>query len=201
MKGYIVGAALVFGAIAFGAAAEAASFRSYSADMEMTSAQGVHTSKVYATNTKQRMESKADGRSMIMITRFDKKVAWMCMPEQKTCMETPLNPQKQDIQSQMNDPEAKVDKQFLGNETVDSHPSKKYHIVITRNGKRESSGFIWEASDLNGFPVKFQSEDKSSTMTWKNISFSSIPDSLFEMPQGYQKMGMQDMPGMMKRRK
>ncbi len=176
--------------------------RNYSADMVVTSSHGTMTSKVYATEMKQRMENVAEGKETIIITRFDKKMAWMCMKDQKMCMEMPLN-QSKDIQSQLNDPEVKVDKEFLGNETVDGHPSKKYHMTITKKGKKESSGFIWEATDLSNFPVKYMSEDKDTTILWKNIKFGGISDSLFEMPKGYEKMDMR-MPGlgdMMKRKK
>lgn len=176
-------------------AAGLAGQKDYSADMVVTSSHGTMTSKVYASNLKQRMENKVEGKETIMIIRFDKKVTWMCMQDQKMCMQMPLNTQKEDIQSQLNNPDVKVEKEFMGNETVEGHSAKKYHMTITKDGKKEKSGFIWEASDLNNFPVKYQSEDKSSTIVWKNISFSGISDSLFEIPKGYQKMDMQ-MPGL-----
>lgn len=177
-------------------AAETGGFRSFSAEMVTTSPQGTHTSKIFSTNLKQRMEAKAEGHVSVIISRMDKKVVWMCTPEQKMCMEMAINSQKQDIQTQMNDPNVKVQKDFLGNENVEGHATKKYHITIMRQGKKENSGFIWEAADLYNMTIKHQSEDKTITTVWKNISFSSIPDSLFEIPQGYQKMDMKNMPGM-----
>ncbi len=198
MKRTIAALLVTFAIMVSAAAAGAAgigNFKNYSADMVITASHGSTSSRVYATNLKQRMEMKTEGQENIVITRFDRKKAYMCMKAQKMCMEMPLMIQKQDIQSMMNDPDVKVDRQFLSNETVDGHATKKYHIVITRNGKSEQSGFMWEAADLNNFPVKWQSEDKNSTITWKNISFSSIPDGLFEIPQGYKKMEM-NMSGM-----
>jgi len=93
-----------------------------------------------------------------------------------------------------NDKDAKVEKELLGSETVDGHPAKKYHETYYANGKKEGSGFVWEATDLDNFPIKYQTEDKSATTTFKNIKTGDPADSLFETPSGFQKM---DMGGMM----
>lgn len=164
--------------------------KNFSADLESTTPNGTFTSKIVSKDGKQRMEHSARGKEMINIVRSDKKVAWMLMPDRKVYMEMPLDSRKQDILSQLHDPSIKTDKEFLGNETVDNHPTKKYHVTIIRDGRKESSGFLWEASDLNNFPVKYQNEDKTVTTVWKNIKFGSAPDSLFEIPAGYKKMEM-----------
>jgi Domain of unknown function (DUF4412) len=176
-------------------AAGMAERRDYSADMVITTSHGTMNSKVYAKGLKQRMENKVEGKETIVISRFDKKIAWMCMQEQMMCMEMALNMQKEDIQSRLNDPNVKVEKEFIGNETVEGHATKKYHVTIFRDGQKENSGFLWEASDLQNFPVKYRSEDGETTILWKNISFGSIPESLFELPKGYEKMDMK-MPGL-----
>ena len=153
------------------------------------------TSKMYYKDMKQRMEINTERGQAINIVRLDKKLVWMLMPKQHMYMEMPLNMQKQGISSQLHDPQSKVTKEFLGNDTVDGHPAKKYHVTVITNGRKES-GYMWEATDLNNFPVKYQSEDKKTTVIWKNIKFGGIPDSLFEVPAGYKKMEMPMMPGM-----
>jgi hypothetical protein len=151
---------------------------------------------MYVKGTKQRMEVDEGGQKAINIMRGDKKVMWMLMPDEKMYMEMPLNTQKQDAASRLNDPDVKMEKKFLADENVDGHPSKKYHVTMTRNGKKEGSGFMWEATDLNNFPVKWQEEDGKTTVTWKNIKLGDVPDSVFEIPAGYKKMSMPGMPGM-----
>ena len=154
-----------FAVAAFGA--DPAFIKNYSADMETTSSQGSFTSKVFFKDGKMRMEG-AQGRKTINIIRPDKKVIWMLMVDSKTYMEIPLDISKEDIQSKLRDPNIKTDKEFIGNEVVDKHPTKKYHLTITTDGKKEKSGYIWEATDLNNFTVKYQSEDKK-------IQYSSFP--------------------------
>jgi len=111
-------------------------------------------------------------------------------------MEIPLDMSKQDIQSKLHDPNIKTDKEFIANEVVDKHPAKKYHLTITTDGKKDKAGYIWEATDLNNFTVKYQSEDKKITTVWKNIKTGGVADSVFELPAGYKKMDMPAMPNM-----
>jgi hypothetical protein len=165
----------------------------YSADIVTETSEGTHQSHMYVKGKKQRMEMNEEGQKAINIIRDDKKVMWMLMPDQKIYMEMPLTRQREDITSRLKDPDVKMEKKFLTDEKVDGHSSKKYHVTMTRNGKKEGSGFLWEATDLNNFPVKWQEEDGKSTVTWKNIKPGDMPDSMFERPSGYQKM---DMPGM-----
>jgi hypothetical protein len=164
--------------------------KNFSADLETTTPKGTFTSKIVSKDGKQRIEHSVGGREGVTIVRSDKKVVWMLMPGKKVYMEIALDSRKQDILSDLHDPTIKTDKEFLGNEAVDGHSARKYHLTITRDGKKEASGFLWEASDLNNFPVKHQNEDKTVTTVWKNIKFDGAPDSLFEIPAGYTKMDM-----------
>ena len=112
------------------------------------------------------------------------------MPATRTYMEMPLNRNRAGITSQLSDPTVQTEKKFIANETVEGHPAKKYHVTVIVDGRREASGFLWEATDMNNFPVKHQSEDGEITTVWKNIKRGGVSDSLFELPAGYSKMSM-----------
>lgn len=169
--------------------------KNYSADMETTTAQGTFPSKIFFKDAKMRMENNTQNHKSINIIRPDKKVIWMLMVDSKTYMEIPLDMGRQDILSTLYDPNIKTDKEFIANEVVDKHPTKKYHLTITTDGKKEKSGYIWEATDLGNFPMKYESEDKKMTTVWKNIKTGGVADSVFELPAGYKKMDMPAMPG------
>ncbi len=183
-----------FAVAAFGS--DPGRLKNYSADMETTTAQGSFTSKMLYKDGKMRIESNAQGHKSVNIIRPDRKVMWMLMVDSKIYMEMPLDMSKQDIQSKLHDPNITTHKEFIANEVVDKHPAKKYHLMITTDGKREKSGYIWEAIDLENFPVKYESEDKKMTTVWKNIKTGGVTDSAFELPAGYKKMDMPAMPGM-----
>lgn len=199
MKKIAIVVAVLFVAVMFAGVSVGADpqmFKNYSADMETTTSQGTFASKIFYKDTKIRMESNHQGQSSINIMRPDKKVMWMVMPEQKSYMEMSLDTSKQDVMSKLQDPNIKTEKEFIANETVDKHPAKKYHLTIMKDGKKEKSGYIWEATDLNNFPVKYESEDKKTSTVWKNIKTGGVSDSVFEAPAGYKKMNMPGMPDM-----
>lgn len=158
----------------------------FSADTVMTSREGKTAGKIYFKKDKSRMEVKAQ-EEMIMITRIDKKVAWNIMPEQRMYMEIPLTTMKNKpmVEEKV---EGEIERKHVGNETIDGHPTKKYLITYTSGGRKEQV-YQWWATDVN-FPVKTASVDGSWTQEFKNIKIGSQPDSLFEIPAGYQKFQM-----------
>ncbi|HSZ63060.1 MAG TPA: hypothetical protein VK828_14755 [Terriglobales bacterium] len=51
---------------------------------------------------------------------------------------------------------AKIDLVGRGEETVDNHPAKVKEVTITQEGRFEVKLTIWEAKDLQGFPIKMR---------------------------------------------
>mgnify|MGYP001594689202 CR=1 FL=1 len=80
----------------------------------------------------------------------------------------------------------------MGSETIDGHPSTKYEVTAKVDDKTMTT-YQWLATDIN-FPVKTAAVDGSWTVEYKDIMLGSQPDSLFELPAGYQKMSMPTMP-------
>jgi hypothetical protein len=78
----------------------------------------------------------------------------------------------------------------IGSDTVNGRNTVKYEAT-NADGK---SGVVWLDPKLR-FPVKWQGKDDSWDL--KNIQEGSQPDSLFEIPVGYQKF---DMGAMMQQR-
>ncbi|MBI5815715.1 MAG: DUF4412 domain-containing protein [Nitrospinae bacterium] len=173
---------------------EAAAMKNFSADMVVEAEKHTSTMKFYIKADKQRMESSEHGASSIMIMRFDRKVMWMVDTANKSYMEMPVQMDHQNPVTTRGDANVKVEKKLEGTEKVDGHPTNKYFETYYRNGKKEGAAYIWEATDLDNFPIKYQDEQKKATTTFKNIKLGDPADSLFDPPAGYQKM---DMGGMM----
>jgi hypothetical protein len=144
-------------------------------------------SKIYVQGRKIRMEPK--GQHQYTITRGDLNKTWVVMPEQKMYMESKYDP------SQV--PQEKVrgemSRKLVGTETIDGHSSKKYEVTYKNDGGVMKS-YQWMATDIN-FPIKTAAIDGSWSMEYRNIRMGSPPDSLFELPKGYQKMAMPPYPG------
>jgi hypothetical protein len=121
--------------------------------------------KMYFKPDKYRMDMKTHG-DMIMITRVDKKVIWNIMPDQKMYMEIPFNlKNKPRVEEKF---EGEIERKEVGSEVIDGHPTKKY-LVTYKSGNETHQVYQWLATDIN---------------------IGSQPDSLFEVPAGYQKVQM-----------
>jgi len=151
----------------------------FSADLATANQDKAVEGKIFVTQSKTRMEM---GETVI-ITRVDKKVAWVLIPEQKMYMEQPLNPR--DVIGSTMDMPGEVERKLLGPDTVDGKSVDKYRVVYAEQGKN-SVVYQWIDPRLK-IPIKTVAEDGSWSMEYKNINTGAQPDSLFELPEGYQK--------------
>ena len=113
------------------------------------------------------------------------------MTGEKMYMEMPIDlSQKPKVEEKF---EGEIERKQVGTETIDGHPTKKYLITYKVSNKQDQV-YQWMATDIN-FPVKTAAVDGSWMQEFKNIKMGSQPDSLFEVPAGYQKIQMPQMPG------
>ena len=158
----------------------------------VVSSSGGHTnqSKLYMKADKVRMENEMAGGSYSIVRRDLKKV-WMVMPPSKTYMEM-AEGKKEDAAIPEDKVKGEVSRKVVGSETIDGHPCTKYEVTVKVDDKTMNT-YQWMATDIN-FPVKTAAVDGSWSMEYKDIKLGSQPDSLFELPAGYQKMAMPTMP-------
>jgi hypothetical protein len=135
--------------------------------------------KVFVTKQKMRMESPQG----ITITRMDKNIVWILMPQQQMYMEQPLT--SSNIAATTEKMPGEIERQFMALEIIEGRMAKKYKIVYEYNGNRTAI-LQWIIQDL-GIPAKTAAEDGSWTMEYKNIKMGKQSDVLFEVPAGYKK--------------
>ncbi len=138
------------------------------------------TGKIFVKDEKVRQETTEEGETQIMIIRPDKKLTWMITPDEKIYMEMPYQSEDKTFEDWTAEKEKKA--KLLGEETVSGLPCKKYESM--EDGEKT----IFWISKQFPFPIKV--EDAEVTMEYKNIKEGPIADSLFELPEGYQKMSM-----------
>jgi hypothetical protein len=143
--------------------------------------------KMYAGRDASRTDMEMGrGVTASVIVRYDKGVSWTLMPGNHY-IETPID-ERADLLSSLRDPNAKVNKQDLGPETVGSYPCEKYKVDVTGGG-HTLSGWIWvaKAKDLDGFIVKSQDAASKQSVTLSDVQLKTPVASLFDLPPGYQK--------------
>lgn len=154
----------------------------FSADMVSTTKAGVSTGKIFVAKEKTRMETL----QTIIITRIDKNVVWILMPAQRMYMEQPLKPEN--VVATTDKMPGEIERKLVGKETVGGKRTDKYRIVYTAADKKETI-FQWIAAD-SGLPIKSAAVDGRWTIEYKNLKTGKQPDSLFEIPTGYQKFSL-----------
>lgn len=162
----------------------------FSADV-VTNASGQPMQGKMFTNQK---KSRIEIAGTITIGRIDKGVAWVLMPAQKAYMEVPLERSSMIVSSGKLPSE--IERKFLGKEIIDGKEVEKYQITYETNGKKDAI-FSW-IIPRTGIPVKTRAADGSWQVEYKNIKIGPQPESIFEIPVGYQRMSMPSLKDMMR---
>lgn len=179
----------------------------YQADqlMQVKSAEGNFNmkGKVYHSGKKERREHNFEGHHGVMILRMDKNVSWMLMPRQKMYMEHALN----EARPEQGRKDASVDwvtaqdvqMEKVGTERIAGYETTKYKVTVKESDGTTGNGTVWLTE--HNIPIKMQGTSHSNgeevrmQMELKNLKIGEVDDDLFEIPNGYRKMGM-GMPGM-----
>jgi outer membrane lipoprotein-sorting protein len=178
--------------------AQAAAAAQFSADFVQKIGGRSTTGKVYVQGDKIRREATRGAEQTIVISRMDKRIVWMLHPAQKSYMEMSFEKNRPYI---LNDPKWQQELKKLGTltrdgqETVNGYPCDKY--VLVYRDKAMGTQYQWISKKLK-FPIKIETKGSRFPMVieYKNIKERRLADSLFEVPAGYKKMSMQQMPGM-----
>jgi len=149
-------------------------------EMNMTEAQG----RQMPPDAVAQMKAMGMDR-MVIISRPDKKVAYMIYPGMQAYVENEMP----DSETSTAPDDFKIQTTELGKDTVDGHPCVKNKVVVTDKDGTTHESTVWNATDLKNFPIKIQTieDGRDMTMIYKDISFTKPDASQFEPPSGYKK--------------
>lgn len=142
---------------------------------------GIQQGRMFVSGEKMRMEAT----DMIIITRTDKKIAWMLMPSQKIYIEQPINP-NMIVTDKFPD---ETERRLIGQEIINERETDKY-LVSVKNSSGIEKIYQWICK-TTGIPLKTAAIDDSWSMEFKDLKTGKQEASLFELPQGYNKISMQ----------
>lgn len=182
---FVAATAVLLGAT-LGSAQGALQLRSFSADQIHVMNGKTKTMKVHGTADAIRMEGEDKGKKSIVIMRFDRKVMWSLMPDQKMYVELPWASQAE-WAAYLQDVEAQ--RQSLGDEQVGAYHCEKTRVQVTLQGKVYTS-LEWKAKELKGFVVKTQDEKGQWSNEYQNVQLGPQDPALFEVPADYKKLSL-----------
>lgn len=171
----------------------------YSADSVMETAEISMKGRIYYTPTRERREVVVEGGDkMIMITRHDKKLAWTLMPAENMYMEMSLAEAKEQDKS---DPsQFKIEQTVVGPEMMNGVNTTKSKIIMTAPDGGKMGGFMWMSKENIMVKMDAIAIDKKDKIRFKteltDLKVGKQDTKLFEIPAGYDKMGMGGMPNM-----
>ena len=168
----------------FAASAIAAEQREFSADVVTQAGGQTVSGRMYISKDKMRYEMP----QAVTITRLDRQVSYVLMPAEKMVMEHPLDrlaAAKTGIKS-----ESEIERVLMGKEILDGRSTDKFRVTY-KDPRGSTTVFQW--LDANGIPAKVEAPDGSWSVEYKNVNAGSQPDSLFEVPAGYQTFTMPSM--------
>lgn len=159
----------------------------FSADMVSSAGGQTVQSKISVKANKSRVEMP----QAIMINRGDLGVAWMIMPSEGMYMEHPLDTKT--LAQTSADAQGQAERVLMGKEAIDGKLYDKSKVTYKTANSSETM-LQWTGPD--SIPVKAAALNDSWSVEYRNIKTSGIDDSIFEIPQGLQKMQMPTMAGL-----
>jgi hypothetical protein len=162
----------------------------FSSDVVSTADGRSFTGKIYVAKDKTRTELAGAAT----ITRMDKNVAWVIMPDRKMYVEQPLS--IQNMASASEKMPGELERTPLGPDTFDGKTVNRYRIRYSVDGVE---AVVWQWIDPDtGIPLKTSSEDGRWSVEYRNLKIDKQPDHLFEIPAEYNKFAIQNLPAMIK---
>lgn len=171
----------------------------YQADSYMGSEKHVVKSRVYHAPGKHRMDMDDVEGKQYVITREDKKVSWMVLPEQKMYMEMSIEEGRKKSEDIT---QCSFSQKAAGKEEVNGISTTRSEIEVSCPDKSEYSGTMWTSKE--GIMVKMDAVAKQGSgkkgrfrLELKNLKTGKVDPKVFEIPAGYRLMKMPTgiMPG------
>ncbi len=173
----------------------------YSADETVQNEEGTIQQKVYVTPTKERKETLTGaGEGAVMIFRYDTKLMWILMSSEHMYMEQALGGPRQQGQGP-DTSQWTYEDTVVGEETLNGVRVTKYKTIATSTDGKKFGGFSWRTRE--GINVKQdllykEGNDKKRMLTeLSNLKVGRQEPKLFEIPEGFTKLDMGGMMGMM----
>jgi hypothetical protein len=148
-------------------------------EMDMSETQGSQTAPQVTAQMKRLGVAR-----LIMITRGDKKLSYLVYPDSKAYVATATG------ETGGAAAEYKTEATKLGDETIDGHSCIKNKIVVTAPDGSAHESTVWNASDLNQFPIKIETTSGNgmdTVLVFKDVKLGKPDDAQFDVPADFKK--------------
>jgi outer membrane lipoprotein-sorting protein len=149
------------------------------------------TQKVWMKKTKMRVETSGQGSNSVMLIDSEKRTMYNYQPNQNTATKMDFSQAPTSVTQDASTIQ-KYNPQVIGTETLEG---KLCTVIQFTNEMGTVKEWLWQEK---GLPLRVEAMTMvgKAVMEMKNIDFSDIPDSMFELPTGVQiiEMGQMNIP-------
>ena len=123
--------------------------------------------------------------NMVIISRPDKKLAYMIYPGMKAYTEN----ETKDPEDAKAADKWKIEETEAGKETVAGHVCVKFKAVVTDDKGDKHESTVWRATDLKNFPIKIEANERDMpvTMLFKDIKLAKPDAAQFDPPKDFKR--------------
>lgn len=148
----------------------------------------ISTARITAGAGKLRMKVMNGRFFSTMIADYGRDVLWLMAPSAKQYLEQPATTMGRLIPHFFH-PGITVKKTRVAEETVAGRKAIKFQAQIVMPGtKRPYDGFLWEAEELPGYPLKWEDPEYRVSVEWLEGEVVHLDETLFELPRDYSKI-------------
>ncbi len=163
---------------------------SFIADLVLTQNNRVNTGRIYVRDNLIRQEYNLKPENRITIIRGDRGRIWTLLPNNRTYFEAVYLGTRTDLKAYGVKADAIRETRVTGTETLNGYPCDVIEYVFSDTKLKLTQ---WVSPKLN-YPVKTEFHGLDGlklSEEIRNINETTLQESLFEIPAGYQKMAFQ----------
>lgn len=152
--------------------------------------------KYYYAPYKYRNEMELNGQKMTTIFREDLNTIWNLMPDMQFYMEVDVGELFEQGGGVLEGAQI-LEREAQGIETVNGYRTTKYNVTMRDALGATTSGLMWISDEMIPVKAELATQDgELVTLELTEIEIGPQPDSLFEVPAGYQKFSLGGLAGL-----
>ena len=152
----------------------------FSAERIVKNGESVVTAHVNAKDDRWRFEYAQPQRgASIIIVRMDKQHSWLILSKRRQYLEVPIEDGHLLMVTERM--EGEVSREFVGDETLNGHPSELFEITVAEQG--ETRQYYRWVTKAERFPLKTVSKQGKWSEEFRRVIFTEQSPFLFELPR------------------
>jgi len=156
----------------------------FAADLQVRIDNVNTVTRLWANQGKLRVALPAGQSASTMLADYNTGTCWALFPAMETYQEIPASTLRTDI-PHLFDPNLNLEKQLIGHELLNGQMTRIYKVVAHSPLGKVWDGTLWEAVNLEGYPLKWRDAHRDIEADWINATLVKVPENFFSIPDSF----------------